>query len=449
MCYYYGKRGCTAALKTLIIIKRGGFLKRKLIVTLAFVLLMVSASFSAFAADNIQLLVNGDAVPVPGLYIENDVSMIPVDIYTRLAGADVRLSNANDFAITENGETLSLTLGKKEALLGDKLISLPVEPVKTEENIFIPLRAVSSAFGFEVGWDGEQRLVTLTRNETRDGMPVSDLLVKSTAACLEYNTYSMEGLFNIDMDITADDKAVDEAPKNVTSKLSGQIQNDPFQVYMSQTITPVAENNIPEVVVETYMNQEKMYIKVPGQDWIVQDMPFSPEFWKQQQDIQSDPLKAVAQMKEMGILLNYGNDVTVNGTDYYVVNATLDMDKFRQGYQNSFQQATQGIPQDTASGDPADLQKQMQELFENADMEYNYSVLINKETLISDIIKFDARIEMTMENPEPVKTGEEQQDSEPQEVHMNIKLNGDITVTGLGSPFNTPDLSGAIEMAIQ
>lgn len=424
-------------------------MKRKHIFTLALVILMVSASLSAFAADNVQLQVNGDMVPAPGLYIENDSCMIPVDNFARLAGADVRVSNASDFAITENGETLSLSIGEKEASLGDKLISLPVEPLKVGNTIFVPLRAVGNAFGFEVGWDGGQRLVTLTRNETRDGMSVSDLLVKSTAASLECNTYSMEGLFNIDMDITADGKAVDEAPKNITSKLSGQIQNDPFQVYLSQTITPVVENNIPEMVVETYLDQEKMYIKIPGQSWIVQDVPFTPEFWKQQQDIQSDPLKAVAQMKEMGILLNYGNDVTVNGTDYYVLNATLDMDKFKQGYQNLFQQAAQGMPQDLAPDAPADMQKQMQELFENAVMEYNYSVLINKETLISDIISFDARIEMTMKNPEPVVEGGEQQDGEPQEVHMKMKLNGDITISGLGDPFNTPDLSGAKEMTIQ
>lgn len=422
-------------------------MKRKLIVTLAFALLLLSAAFPAFASENIRMQVNGDMAPSPCLSLVDSVSMIPVDTYARLAGADVRWTSANDFAITENGSTLSLSLGNKEAMLGSNPVSLPVGPIKKGDSVLIPLRAVCNAFGFEVGWDGEQRLVTLSRSETRGGMTASDLLAKSAAASQAYNTYTMEGLFNIAMDITADGKTVEQAPKNMTSKLNGQIQNNPLQAYIKQTIATGVEE-MPEMVVEMYMNQEKMYMKTPGQDWIVLAMPFSPEFWKQQQDIQSDPLKAAALMKEMGILLNFGNDVTVNNKNYYVVNATMDMNKFKQGYQKILQQAMQGMPQGKASGSPADIQNQMQQLFEKAKMDYSYSVLINKETLISDIVNFDASLEFAMENPEPVKADEEQSGDMPKELKTDIKIKGDITITGLGGPFNAPDVSTAKEMTM-
>jgi len=157
-------------------------------------------------------------------------------------------------------------------------------------------------------------------------------------------------------------------------------------------------------------------------------------------------MKAAALMKEMGILLNFGNDVTVNNVNYYVVNATLDMNKFKQGYQKIFQQALQGMPQDAASGSPEDIQKQMQKFFENAKLDYSYSVLINKETLISDIINFDARLEFAMENPGPVNTDEEQNGDAPKELKVDMKLKGEMTITGLGDPFNAPDVSAAKEM---
>lgn len=419
---------------------------RKLIITFVFVLLMVSASFSAFAGENVHLQVNGDVMPSPGMYLVEGVTMIPLDTYVRLAGADVQWSSDNNFSLTENGSILNLSLGKKEAMLGEKPILLTVEPSKTGDNVYIPLRAVSNAFGFEVDWNGEQWLVTLTRTENRDGMTVLDLLTKSTVAGQTYNTYSMEGLFNIAIDLTADGKPIEQAPKNVISKLTGQIQNKPLQVYMKQSIAPEAGDKIPEMVVETYMNQEKMYIKAPGQDWIVQSLPFSPEFWKQQQDIQSDPLKAAAQMKEMGILLNFGNDVKAYGKDYYVVNAALDMNKFKQVFQNFFQQGVQGIPQGTDSGNTNDMQQQMQKVFENAKLDYNYSALINKETMISDIIKFNARMEMDMENPAPpVNTDGEQKVNAPTGLKMVLEMKGDITITNLGGSFNSPDISSAKE----
>lgn len=430
-------------------LNRGDHLKRKFILTLAFVLLLAFAAVPAFASENVQLQVNGDAVSPPCVSLVDSVSMIPLDTYVGLAGADVQWTSDSEFVITENGVNLSMTLGKKEASLDGGALTLPLEPFKTEEGVFIPLRAVSDAFGFVVDWDGEQRLVTLTRSETRDGMTVSDLLAKSTEASKTFNTYAMEGLFKIDMDVEADGEAVEETPQNMTSKVSGQIQNDPLSVYMKQTIDsgivdPETGEKISEMVVETFMNQEKMYMKLPEQeDWIVQDMPFSPEFWKQQQDIQSDPLKAAALMKEMGIFLNYGNDVTVNDTDYYVVNATLDMDKFKEGYQKLFQQVLQGMPQEANNGSPESMQE-IQEVFENALLDYSYSVLINKETLISDIIYFDAQLQMTMEIPR----GEEPDVSAPQEFNMNMKMKGDFTITDLGGPFNAPDVSTAKELEI-
>ncbi|MCG9966758.1 copper amine oxidase N-terminal domain-containing protein [Pelotomaculum terephthalicicum JT] len=424
-------------------------MRRKFIVVLAFTLLIISAAFPAFAAETVQLQVNGDTVPTPGLYMTDDCSMVPVDTFISIVGADVNWSANDNFAVTENGVTLNLTVGKTEALLGDKTITLPVAPAKTGDSIFIPLRAVSNAFGFTVDWDGEQWLIKLTRNEQRNGMSVSDLLTKSTVASQVYNTYSMEGLFNIDMDIQEDGKAVEQAPKNVTSKLTGQIQNDPFQVYMKQTVVPEAADNnteaIDEAIVETYMNQDKMYIKAPGQDWTVMDMPFSPEFWKQQQDIQSDPLKAAELMKEMGILLNFGNDMTIANKDYYVVNATIDMNKFMQGYPKIIAQAMQGVPQGTASGNPADLQKQMEELLKNATLDYNYSVLINKETMLSEIVKYDARLIMSFENPVSEEANGAEKDNAPKVMKIDMKLTGDINITDMGGAFNAPDVSAAKE----
>jgi hypothetical protein len=419
-------------------------LKVRFILTLAFVLLLAFASVPAFASESVQLQVNGDVVSPPCVSLVDSVSMIPLDAYVGLAGADVHWNSDSEFVITENGVNLSMTLGKKGASLDGRALTLPQAPYKTNDVVFIPLRAVSEAFGFVVDWDGEQRLVTLTRSETRDGMTVSDLLAKSTEASKAFNTYTMEGLINIDMDVEAEGEAVGEVPQNMTSKLSGQIQNEPFSVYMKQTIEPglvdpETGEKIPEMVIETFMNQEKMYMKLPEQeDWIVQDLPFSPEFWKQQQDIQSDPLKTAQLMKEMGILLNYGNDVTVNDKDYYVVNATLDMDKFKEGYQQLLQQVLQGMPQGEYE------QKIIQEVFENALLDYSYTDLINKETLISDIIYFDAQLQINMEIPRD----EEQDASALQKFNINMKMKGNFTITDLGAPFNAPDVSNAKKLEI-
>ncbi len=406
----------------------------------AFALLFFSLALPAFAAEDIQLQVNGDVAPSPGIYLEDGYCMISADTYVNLAGAEFLRLSDNDFSIIENGATLNFSAGKKEVTLDGKQMTLPVAPAKTGEAVFIPLRAISSIFGFNVEWNGEQGVASLSRNETRDGMTVSDLLAKSTVASQAYNTYSMQGNFNIDAITTVDGETYGQVPISLDTRLTGQIQYDPMQIYIKQAIKPVSGKDVSAMDIETYMTIEKMYIKTPGQEWIVQDMPFSPEFWKQQQDIQSDPLKAVEQMKEMGILLNYGNDVSVNGENYYVLNASLDMEKFKQSFQKIFQQAVQGMALDENSGNSIDIQKQIQKVFEEAKLDFKETILVNKKTLFSDIVKLDAWMEMSMAQ------AEQGQDNVPKEMKMDIKMKGEFTISNPGDPFNAPDVSGAKEM---
>lgn len=409
-------------------------MKKSLFFAVMLALAIVVVAVPAFAADEVQLQVNGEMVPSPVTYLENGITMVSIDTYTRLAGADFN-ETGDVFTITENGSTLSLTNGKNEAVLGDQSVALPCAPVITNNVFFVPLRAVSNAFGFEVGWDTEKSMVSLVRNETRDDMTPFDLLAKSTAASQAYSTYSMDGSYDMNIEIMQDGKLVEDAPKNLAMTLAGQIQNDPLQIYFIEKVNANEAAQIPEITIEMYMTGEKMYMKTMGQDWQAMDVPFSPEFWEQQQDIQSDPLKAVAQMKDMGINVNYGNDIKVNDKDYYVLNASLDKDKFKENFQELFQQSMQAATSG-AQEDPALVQQQMQTIMENAKLDYYYTVLINKETLISDIIKFDAKVDLTMANPEPdtAQSGEQA----PQEMNIQFDINGEFTISGLGEPFKAP-----------
>lgn len=420
-------------------------MRKRLFFVAMLVFMSVALASTAFAAGEVQLQVNGDNVPSPVIYLDYDVTMISADTYARLAGAD--FSEEGDvYTITENGQVLTLNSGINEAMLGDQSVALPRSAVKTNNVVYVPLRAVCNAFGFEVGWDPEKMMVTLNREETRDGMTPLDLLAKSSAAYQAYNTYSMDGSFDMGIEIAADGQPMGDAPQNLGMTLNGQIQNDPVKLYITEKINANEAAQVPEMVIEMYMDGEKMYMKMPGQDWQAMEQPFTPEFLEEQMNIQSDPLKAIAQMKEMGILANYGNDITIDGKDYYVVNAALDINKFMENFQEIFQQAMQAASSGEVEGDPAEMQAQLQKIIENAQLEFYYSSLINKDTLISDIIKFDAKMALNMENPEvdAAQTGEQA----PKEINMNLDINGEFTISGLGEPFKAPVIDTGVKTPV-
>ena len=425
-------------------------MSRKVLITVILGLMMsLVAVMPAMASEKLNLNVNGESAGMFDTYGENGVSMISVDAFVRLAGADLDMESDTNFNINENGESLALVVGQKEASMNGDTITMPAGPVSVSDQVYVPLRFVAGTFGFDVTWDEKQRLILMDREETRDGLTPLDVVVKSGAATQDINTYSMDGNMNVVINIEADGVEVTAEPMKMDMQLKGQIQSEPMQVYMQQIITAAAETGMPKTAVETYMTVDKMYVKMPEQGWIVQDMPFSPEFWQQQQDIQSNPIKAAQQMKEMGMFMNFGNDVTVGEQGYYVVNATLDMEKFREGMPKMMQQVVQGISGADGTQNPEQMQV-MQQMLESMEIEYYYTVLINKDTLITDVIKLNARIKMDVEAPlteEAGKVGDGEQQG-PEEFKLDMNMSGEIKITDPGMSFNAPDVSDAKAMTV-
>ncbi|GBF34297.1 antigen 332 [Desulfocucumis palustris] len=407
------------------------------------ILAMLLAALPA-AADGPGLSVNSDPVKMVKLELKNDIVMIAADDYARIAGADIKYPAEDKLTIEEDGKSLEMTIGQTAAQLAGQTLTAPGAPEKSGDRVLIPLRFVAGIFGYDVGWDDRQQLVSLARKEVRDGMSPEELLAKSTKACQEFNTYTMEGDLDIQMEAYADGKKNEEMPGGFTSSLYGQYQNDPFAVYMKQTIKPESPDfPLGETVVETYMTQENMYIKMPGQEWSKMDMPFSPEFFKQQQDIQSDPLKAVAQMKEFGITLNFGNNEKIDNQEYYVVNAAMDMDKFKESYRKIMEQVIQNVPGETESQDPGqEMQNFMQSMFEKMKFDCYYTSYINKNTLVCDIVKFDMKMNFDLDLPGQ-EAAEGDSAKPAQKVEMVVTSRGDFNIRDCGEPFSAPDISGA------
>lgn len=416
------------------------------VMTLVLILSLLAAA-PALAVDKVPLNLNGESAGMIDLYGDKGISMISVDAYARHAGADISWSAGNTVVISENGTELSLATGQKEALLDEEIVSLPAEPVIVDGSVFVPLRFVAGTFGFDVHWNEQQNRVELSRQETRDGMTPLDLMVKSTAETQKVNTYGMDGYMTMVMSAEADGNQASQAPVQMKMRMTGQLQNDPMEIYLKQTID-AGDETVPQgTEIETYMTAEKMYIKMPGQGWLVQDMPFGPEFWQQQQEFQSDPLRAAEQIKEMGMLLNFGNDVQIDGRDYYVVNATLDMEKFRAGYPKMLQQVMQGISGQGAAENQEEVQQVLQKLVDSMEMDYYYTVYIDKETLFTDVFKLDARIKMNMDLAElGAAVGETPKPEAPGEFKIDMDMSGEFKITNPGAPFEAPDVSDATKM---
>jgi len=413
--------------------------KSLLLFGLLLVLLAVAAPAS-LAQEPLLLKVNGDQVHDPQLVLTEGISFIPVETFARFSGAGLEWHSPEEFSLSRAGTSLRLTVGKNIAEVGSATVALPRPPFRTGETVFVPLRLVATMQGYDVNWEAASQTALLTRTETRDGMSPSELLVKSNQRIQAVNTYAMDGLMDMQMRMAADGQSLPEGPMNMKIALSGTVQYQPMQVHLLETISAAGIPTGPDAMqIELYMTEEKMYMKVPGQGWVVQPVPFPAEFWKQQQDIQSDPLKAMKQLEEMGILLNFGDDTQLNDQQYYVVNASLDKEKFQKVFADMFSQFTPGL---SGAGTVPDFSSIIQKLFEKAQMDYYYTVYINQSTLLSDQINF--RLDLGLDiNPADFEMNGSSQPDVPKNIGLDLKLNGKFAIKDIGRPFVAPDVSTA------
>lgn len=417
-------------------------MKKKLLQTLSLTsLLALLLAVPVAAAESVPISVNGEQAVAVDSYLEEGVTMIGVDSFARLTGAGLEKSAAG-VKIVKNGRELVLQVGQRKALLDGSTLYLIKAPVKVGEQIYIPLRPVSAAFGFGVAWDKAAERVKLEINETREGLTPVEVLFKAEQATRKFNTYALEGSYTMDMEVNAD--GIKEQIPGITATMSGQVQNKPFQAYLVQAMEMpgTAGQEIPGLTMETYLTEEKLYLKGPDGRWTVQDLPFGPEFWQEQQALQSDPLRAAAQLREMGVLLNFGDDAVVNGQEYYVINGSLDMEKFRESNAKIMEQALSSVP--LPQGDQEKVQETIKKLMETAQIDYFYRIYINKNTWLTDIIECKMAMDLTLNLKGMGIEGEDASASIPQELQMKLKMDGRFTMKDPGKPFAAPDVSQAV-----
>lgn len=415
----------------------------RFLVTLGLVLfLLVTPAFAA----GVNLNVNGKDLKTT-LTLENGSVMLPLETTVDILGAELSWTNEKTFTINENGNTLTMTIGEKSALFNDQETWANLAPAKKDQAVLIPLRFVQEKFGAKVKWQKETRTAAVVYKELRDNLSPMEMLLKSSQLSQKYNTYKMDGRMDMNIDMKVNGAPPEEnIPMKMAANIEGILQTEPMEVYIKQAMEfpGMPEDDQAQFpggtpTVETYMTENAMFIKMPGIGWIKQDLPFSPDFIKEQKNIQSDPLLAAEQMEQFGIILNYRNDQQVNGKQYYVISANIDPEKFMEGYRQIMEQVMPTLPETTENSSPQDLETTMKDFFNNSKINCQYAVLINKETLLMDRINLDMDLEMRLEN---------MVEGNSEKVWMKINASGFYNVFDYGAKFNRPDVSEAKEMPL-
>ena len=129
--------------------------------------------------DNPNMTVNGNSTEIdPGRntvpIIQNERTLVPIRAIIEVMGGTVEWSEETQTAmLTYSNDVIKLTINSATAYLNDTANTLDVTPVVVNERTMLPIRFIAESFHFNVDWDGENSLITITKLQTTSAPEVS------------------------------------------------------------------------------------------------------------------------------------------------------------------------------------------------------------------------------------------------------------------------------------
>ena len=403
-------------------------MKRKISIILSLILVMALAT-PVFAA--VDLDVNGrDYMPSSELYLENGVTLVPLNVISDVLGCEA--SVGEDIKLEENNNVLKMKVGKTEALVNEVSQTMPMAPRMIAGKVYVPLRFVLESLGAQVGWDGETNRVSIIYTETRNGMTAEEIMAKSSVAMTEANQYKMQGDMQTTVKVNAD--LSDDEALNMSMDMKGTVeawmQMEPVVMYMKQYMTvDVPDAPVPgaqTMETEMVLNEDGIFMTMPEMGWVKMDLEGLDLEALMKQSMTQDPTAAMQQMRDMGMIVSFGQDQVKDGKKYYVINAVMGSDTLNNEY---YDQLTQQM---SALGLDVDLQQ----MLENMDIDMVYEMWLDQETLYTDYMDMSGDIKFAINLPATEETP-------AGTMNMAMTLQAFFTMSGYGQEFTVPDVTGA------
>ncbi|MEW6424870.1 MAG: stalk domain-containing protein [Bacillota bacterium] len=119
--------------------------------------------YAKAGVPGLKIFVRGQKIkPDAPPFIENGRTLVPVRAVAEALGLDVKYANGT-VTITNpaNGKTVALFIGRKEALAGNRTVTLEAAAKIKGARAFVPLRFVTEALGASVDYLGDGQIVTV------------------------------------------------------------------------------------------------------------------------------------------------------------------------------------------------------------------------------------------------------------------------------------------------
>ena len=220
---------------------------------------LLSASFviPTFAENDISVVLNGNAIgfDVPPQII-NERTMVPLRAIFEALGASVDWDGDTRTVTSEkDGTTISLTIDDPTMYVNGDAVTLDSPGCIIDGRTLVPVRAISEAYGTEVGWDGDTKTVSITANTYQETGAYQKL-----ANFIDEKGEDWSGRFKTIEEINGN-KKISVTHHNIDEYIRFSVSDEPVDsISVKFTVYPDANKTEGEVVFYTGLDGDTHYI---------------------------------------------------------------------------------------------------------------------------------------------------------------------------------------------
>ncbi|MEC0370736.1 copper amine oxidase N-terminal domain-containing protein [Paenibacillus chibensis] len=104
-------------------------------------------------------IMNGNSETIVKPYSDHGTVMVPLGLFKRTFGSEVRLENANVVKVMYGAHTVSMTIGSRTAWVDGRKITLNAAPAMVAGTLMVPLRVVAEGIGASIAPESSGTLV--------------------------------------------------------------------------------------------------------------------------------------------------------------------------------------------------------------------------------------------------------------------------------------------------
>jgi len=269
--------------------------------------------------------------------------------------------------------------------------------------------------------ESEQILKNFKEAFVREGLTAAQILKLADANLQKYNTYKFKGSMNMRTNV----KLPTGETQVVTSEMFQEgVFEAPETVYTISRSVSNVEGKLIEEVSEVFMKDRIMFIRTgDNQEWIQMNLnPMMIQLESMMGSTQQGvPQLSNQQLEAVGMYARYGEDIEIDGQNYYTIKVDLDAEAFMEMYSKIMDETfnvmfegemweqmkkEQGVPgimdEETFK---ATIKSATEQLLKNMNMEMmqkyyihkedkDYSKLMLKQLINMDLMGVETKVEM-------------------------------------------------------